>query len=59
MSKISKISYFHEEYNNKGIERIIQTVALDDSLNVLDYQEAIIFRSKDIRNMVKIRKVQI
>ena len=54
MSKISKISYFHEEHNNKGIKCIVQLVALDDSLNVLDFQEVIIFRSKDIRNMVKI-----
>ena len=54
MSKISKISYFHEEHNNKGIKHIVQTVALGDSLNVLDYQEVIIFRSEDMRNMVKI-----
>ena len=54
MSKISKISYFHEVKDNKSIEHIIQTVALDDSFIVLEYQEAIIFRSEDIWNMVKI-----
>ena len=54
MSKISKISYFHEEHNNKDIKNIVQTVALVDSLNVLDYQEVIIFRSGDMMNMVKL-----
>ena len=54
MSKISKISYLHEGNINKGIKRIVQTVALDDGEIVLDYQEGIIFRSGDIWNMVKI-----
>ena len=50
---ILKISYFEEGKHNEGIKGIAQTMAFDDSFVMLEYQEVIIFRSRDIGNMVK------